>query len=81
VHLAAVQGLREEARQRLLRLMTRTLQWLNAGRVSDTAVLRFLEWLEALRRRQSYLALLLERPPRTSACCACWAPRAGRRAT
>ncbi|MFO1178532.1 MAG: bifunctional [glutamate--ammonia ligase]-adenylyl-L-tyrosine phosphorylase/[glutamate--ammonia-ligase] adenylyltransferase [Ottowia sp.] len=57
-----VQGLGEEARQRLLRLMTRTLQWLNAGRVSDTAVLRFLEWLEALRRRQSYLALLLERP-------------------
>ena len=60
--LPNVQGLREEARQRLLRLMVRTLEWLDAGRVGDTAVLRFLEWVDALRRRQSYLALLLERP-------------------
>ena len=60
--LPHVQGLREDARQRLLRVMGLTLQWLNAGRVSDTAVLRFLEWVDALRRRQNYLALLLERP-------------------
>ncbi len=60
--LPNVQGLREGARRRLLLLATRTLQALDAGRVSETAVLRFLAWVDALRRRQSYLALLLERP-------------------
>ena len=60
--LPNVHGLRDGARQRLLRLATRTLDWLREGRVSETAVLRFLAWVDALRRRQNYLALLLERP-------------------
>jgi [glutamine synthetase] adenylyltransferase / [glutamine synthetase]-adenylyl-L-tyrosine phosphorylase len=32
------------------------------GRCSDTAMLRFVDWLEPLLRRESYLALLAERP-------------------
>ena len=60
--LPNVHGLRDGARQRLQRLTARTLDWLREGRVSETAVLRFLAWVDALRRRQNYLALLLERP-------------------
>ena len=57
-----VQALREQARERLLRLIQRTAQWLNEGRVSDTAVLRFIDWVTTLLRRESYIALLLEQP-------------------
>ncbi len=57
-----VQALRESARQRLLQLLVRTATWLGEGRVGDPAVLRFLDWLDTLLRRESYLALLLERP-------------------
>jgi glutamate-ammonia-ligase adenylyltransferase len=58
-----VLALREEARGRLLRLLQRTTQWLDEGRVSQDAVLRFIDWVEPLLRRESYIALLLERPP------------------
>ena len=57
-----VQNLSEEGRRRLHQLMQRSLQWLQAGEVSETAVLRMMDWLEPLMRRESYLALLLERP-------------------
>ncbi|WBY00125.1 bifunctional [glutamate--ammonia ligase]-adenylyl-L-tyrosine phosphorylase/[glutamate--ammonia-ligase] adenylyltransferase [Ramlibacter tataouinensis] len=57
-----VQALREDARQRLSRLIARTGQWLLEGRVSEEAALRMADWLEPLLRRESYLALLLERP-------------------
>ncbi len=57
-----VQGLREGARQRLLRLLQRTGAWLEAGRVSESAALRLCDWMEPLLRRESYLALLQERP-------------------
>jgi len=57
-----VQGLRESARQRLLRLLQRTGAWLNEGRVSEGAALRLCDWIEPLLRRESYLALLQERP-------------------
>ncbi|MFY3385352.1 bifunctional [glutamate--ammonia ligase]-adenylyl-L-tyrosine phosphorylase/[glutamate--ammonia-ligase] adenylyltransferase [Paracidovorax sp. MALMAid1276] len=57
-----VAGLRDEARARLFRLVQRTSQWLNEGRVTDEAALRLTNWLEPLLRRESYLALLLERP-------------------
>ena len=57
-----VQALRDEARQRLLRLVQRTGQWLAEGQVNETAALRLIDWLESLLRRESYLALLLERP-------------------
>jgi glutamate-ammonia-ligase adenylyltransferase len=57
-----VMALREDARQRLARLIARTGQWLTEGRVSEEAALRMADWLEPLLRRESYLALLLERP-------------------
>ena len=57
-----VRALREEALGRLLRLLQRTAAWLDEGRVSDDGVLRLADWVEPLLRRESYLALLLERP-------------------
>jgi [glutamine synthetase] adenylyltransferase / [glutamine synthetase]-adenylyl-L-tyrosine phosphorylase len=60
-------ALREDARLRLARLLERTAQWVHAGdnisqQVSPEAAVRLLDWLEPLLRRESYLALLLERP-------------------
>ena len=55
-------ALRDDARARLSRLVARTAQWLDEGRVSEEAALRMADWIEPLLRRESYLALLLERP-------------------
>ncbi|MEZ5645297.1 MAG: bifunctional [glutamate--ammonia ligase]-adenylyl-L-tyrosine phosphorylase/[glutamate--ammonia-ligase] adenylyltransferase [Burkholderiaceae bacterium] len=57
-----VLALREDARARLARLVERTGSWLEAGRVSEAGALRLADWIEALLRRESYLALLQERP-------------------
>jgi glutamate-ammonia-ligase adenylyltransferase len=57
-----VLALREDSRARLSRLVARTAQWLGEGRVSEEAALRMTDWIEPLLRRESYLALLLERP-------------------
>ncbi|MBC7602411.1 MAG: bifunctional [glutamate--ammonia ligase]-adenylyl-L-tyrosine phosphorylase/[glutamate--ammonia-ligase] adenylyltransferase, partial [Ramlibacter sp.] len=57
-----VLALRDDARGRLSRLLARTGQWLEEGRVTEDAVLRLADWIEPLLRRESYLALLLERP-------------------
>jgi glutamate-ammonia-ligase adenylyltransferase len=57
-----VMALREDARARLSRLVARTGQWLEEGRVSEESALRMADWVEPLLRRESYLALLLERP-------------------
>jgi glutamate-ammonia-ligase adenylyltransferase len=57
-----VQALRDDARLRLSRLLQRTAQWVNDKRVSETAALRMADWVEPLLRRESYLALLAERP-------------------
>lgn len=57
-----VAALREPARVRLLTLVQRTGEWLKQGRVREPAALRLIDWLETLLRRESYLALLLERP-------------------
>ncbi len=57
-----VLSLREDARHRLTRLVQRTAQWLREGKVSEAAALRIADWIEPLLRRESYLALLLERP-------------------
>ena len=57
-----VLALREESRGRLLRLVQRSAAWLQAGRVSEDGALRLLDWIEPLLRRESYLALLMERP-------------------
>ena len=59
---ARVLALRDEARTRLFRLVQRTAQWLHEGRASEEAAVRLVNWLESLLRRESYLALLLERP-------------------
>jgi glutamate-ammonia-ligase adenylyltransferase len=57
-----VLALREESRIRLGRLVLRTAQWVTEGRVSEDAAVRLADWMEPLLRRESYLALLLERP-------------------
>lgn len=57
-----VLALREDARVRLVRLVERTAAWIDEGRVSEQAALRLADWIEPLLRRESYLALLQERP-------------------
>ncbi len=55
-------ALREESRQRLKRLIARTAQWIHEGKATEVAAVRLADWMEPLLRRESYLALLLERP-------------------
>ena len=57
-----VMALRDESRARLIRLVVRTGQWLVQGQASEDAAVRIADWIEPLLRRESYLALLLERP-------------------
>ena len=57
-----VQALRDISRARLSRLVQRTLGWLHEGHTSLDGVLRWMDWIEPLLRRESYLPLLLERP-------------------
>ncbi len=57
-----VLALREDSRARLLRLIARTAQWVDEERVTELAAVRLADWIEPLLRRESYLALLLERP-------------------
>jgi glutamate-ammonia-ligase adenylyltransferase len=57
-----VLALRDEARERLQRLLGRTAQWVHEDRVTEEAAVRLVDWMEPLLRRESYLALLLERP-------------------
>ncbi|OYY96030.1 MAG: bifunctional glutamine synthetase adenylyltransferase/deadenyltransferase, partial [Polaromonas sp. 28-63-22] len=57
-----VLALRDESRTRLVRLVQRTALWLREGAVTEEAAIRIIDWIEPLLRRESYLALLLERP-------------------
>jgi len=65
-----VQALRDESRARLRQLVQRTGQWLREpdseapGQISHhvDAALRWADWVEPLLRRESYIALLVERP-------------------
>jgi len=57
-----VLALRDESRLRLGRLIQRAGQALADGQCSEQAAERFVDWLEPLLRRDSYLALLVERP-------------------
>jgi len=59
---ARVQALRDASKQRLARLVQRAVEAVEQGRTSEDAALRFIDWLEPLLRRESYLALLVERP-------------------
>jgi glutamate-ammonia-ligase adenylyltransferase len=65
-----VLALRDETRARLRQLVQRTGQWLREpdseapGQISHhvDAALRWADWVEPLMRRESYIALLVERP-------------------
>ncbi len=55
--------LRDESRCALARLVQRAGRWHPpTAACTDDAALRFIDWLEPLLRRDSYLALLVERP-------------------
>lgn len=57
-----VQSLRDESKLRLARLVKKAADCVGAGHCTAEAALRFIDWLEPLLRRESYLALLVERP-------------------
>ncbi|MDD0839391.1 bifunctional [glutamate--ammonia ligase]-adenylyl-L-tyrosine phosphorylase/[glutamate--ammonia-ligase] adenylyltransferase [Curvibacter sp. HBC61] len=57
-----VLALREDVRARLIRLIQRSSLWVREGRVTEASALQLVNWLEPLLRRESYLAMLLERP-------------------
>ena len=57
-----IRALRDESVQRLLKLLQRTNAWIEDGRISEEAAVRWSDWIEPLLRRESYLALLIERP-------------------
>ncbi|HET9646445.1 MAG TPA: bifunctional [glutamate--ammonia ligase]-adenylyl-L-tyrosine phosphorylase/[glutamate--ammonia-ligase] adenylyltransferase [Burkholderiaceae bacterium] len=56
-----VQALRDESKLRLAKLVQKAADSVAAGRTSMDAALRFVDWVEPLLRRESYLALLVER--------------------
>ncbi len=60
---ARVARLRDDTKLRLGHLVQRTAAHLEAGRCTAAAALRFVDWLEPLLQRESYLALLAERQP------------------
>ncbi|WP_284618095.1 bifunctional [glutamate--ammonia ligase]-adenylyl-L-tyrosine phosphorylase/[glutamate--ammonia-ligase] adenylyltransferase [Aquabacterium humicola] len=57
-----VQNLRDEPKLRLGKLIQRAAACVDEGHCTLDAALRFVDWLEPLLRRDSYLALLAERP-------------------
>ena len=57
-----VANLRDEGKLRLGRLIERTAACVTEASCTEAAALRFIDWLEPLLRRDSYLALLVERP-------------------
>ena len=57
-----IRALRDDSVQRLLKLLQRTNAWIEDGRITEEAAVRWSDWMEPLLRRESYLALLIERP-------------------
>jgi glutamate-ammonia-ligase adenylyltransferase len=57
-----VQNMREESRLRIAKLVQRGVEEIRSGNCSVDAATRFVDWIEPLLRRESYLALLVERP-------------------
>ncbi len=55
-------ALRDESRMRLFRLISRTATWIAETTITEEAGIRLADWIEPLLRRESYLALLIERP-------------------
>ena len=57
-----VQALRDESKLRLGKLMLRSAACVAGGECSMDAAVRLVDWIEPLLRRESYIALLVERP-------------------
>jgi [glutamine synthetase] adenylyltransferase / [glutamine synthetase]-adenylyl-L-tyrosine phosphorylase len=57
-----IQLLRDESKLRLARLIQRAAQAARDGQCTMDAATRFVDWIEPLLRRESYLAMLVERP-------------------
>jgi len=57
-----VKALRDESKLRLARLIQRAADAVREGRCTLPAAVQFIDWLEPLLRRESYIALLVERP-------------------
>ena len=57
-----IQMLRDESKLRLARLIKRAAQAVKDGECTMEAATRFVDWVEPLLRRESYLAMLVERP-------------------
>ena len=57
-----IKVLRDESKTRLARLVVRAAQAVEEKSCTMEAATRFIDWLEPLLRRESYLALLVERP-------------------
>ncbi|RQP22332.1 bifunctional [glutamate--ammonia ligase]-adenylyl-L-tyrosine phosphorylase/[glutamate--ammonia-ligase] adenylyltransferase [Piscinibacter terrae] len=57
-----IQNLRDDSKLRLAKLIGRAAMAVQDGRCTMDAAVRFVDWLEPLLRRESYLALLVERP-------------------
>ena len=60
--LPKIQALRDESKARLARLIGRAAMTARDGGCTLEAAQRFVDWVEPLLRRESYLALLVERP-------------------
>ena len=57
-----VQALRDDSKVRLARLIKRAAKAVKDGDCTMEAARRFVDWVEPLTRRESYLAMLVERP-------------------
>ncbi|CAK7043784.1 bifunctional [glutamate--ammonia ligase]-adenylyl-L-tyrosine phosphorylase/[glutamate--ammonia-ligase] adenylyltransferase [Saezia sanguinis] len=57
-----MRDLKDSTKNNLTYLILRTAQWLVDGMITETAALRFIDWLDTILRRESYQVLLLERP-------------------
>ncbi len=57
-----VRALRDESKLRLAKLVLRAAKCVREERCTMEAATRFVDWLEPLLRRESYFALLVERP-------------------
>ena len=59
---ARINMLRDDSKLRLSRLVHRAATAVKEGRCTMDAATRFVDWIEPLLRRESYLAMLVERP-------------------
>lgn len=57
-----IKALRDDSKLRLTKLVARAANAVQEERCTLDAAVRFIDWLEPLLRRESYIALLVERP-------------------